>query len=466
MMEQAAWLAEGWREFGQREIAGVSDNPRIMALYRDAGATGIRHDETAWCAAFVGACLARAGIEGTASLMARSYLAMGEPCTEIRPGAIAVLRRGEDASLGHVGFVVGETETHLVLLGGNQSDAVSVAAFPRGDVLGLRWPAADASGSPRSPSVPASSTEGAQGDEVFAAALAHVLAMEGGFDDDPADPGGPTNLGLTLADLAAWRHVMLDATTRPALLAALRALDAEAVRPIHFARYWRASRADALPPALAVMHFDCAVNQGVGRANRFLQQAVGTSVDGEVGPLSLAAAARVAPGPALAAYAERRRAHYRSLPTFVRFGRGWLNRVDKTLARAADFIGGPSAAPTVAPKPLNPGESSMTTPATSQVPAATTPVPPAIVAPEPSGGKWWGQSMTVWGTLITAAATVAPALGPLFGIDISSDTVRQVGGQAAETVRAVAGLAGTLMAIFGRVRASTPLVRRDVSLRL
>lgn len=80
--------------------------------------------------------------------------------------------------------------------------------------------------------------------------------------------------------------------------------------------------------------------------------------------------------------------------------------------------------------------------------------------------KWWGQSMTIWGVLITALSSVVPALGPVIGVDIPEELVRDAGGQVVSTVQAVAGLAGTLMAIFGRIRARQPLSRRDVSLRL
>lgn len=108
---------------------------------------------------------------------------------------------------------------------------------------------------------------------------------------------------------------------------------------------------------------------------------------------------------------------------------------------------------------------STTSTTTSTGPAAK-PAEVGAAATLPIEGKWWGQSLTVWGAVITAAATVAPALGPLFGLDISGETVRQIGGQTAETMRAIAGLAGTFMTIFGRARATLPLVRRDVSLRL
>ena len=110
---------------------GAANNPNVVRYYADAGHPEVRADEVAWCAAFVGACLERAGVGSTRSLMARSYLAWGQALDEPRTGAIAVLSRGADPSLGHVGFLVGLTASDIVLLAGNQGDAVSVQAFPR-----------------------------------------------------------------------------------------------------------------------------------------------------------------------------------------------------------------------------------------------------------------------------------------------------------------------------------------------
>lgn len=139
-----AWLDIAWAAEGVEETGGRAATPEILAYFRDAGHPEIVSDEVAWCAAFAGACLARAGLPHTGSLMARSYLKYGTPIDTPRVGAIAVLRRGADPSAGHVGFVVGSDATHLRLLGGNQNDAVSVARFPRAMLVGLRWPPVEA----------------------------------------------------------------------------------------------------------------------------------------------------------------------------------------------------------------------------------------------------------------------------------------------------------------------------------
>ena len=82
----------------------------------------------------------------------------------------------------------------------------------------------------------------------------------------------------------------------------------------------------------------------------------------------------------------------------------------------------------------------------------------AASAPEP---KWWGQSLTIWGTIVTTLATVLPVIGPLIGIDISADVVRQLGDGIIRVGQALAGVIGVAMTIYGRSRAFQPLIRRD-----
>src|SRR5690606_25590767 len=158
-------------------------------------------------------------------------------------------------------------------------------------------------------------------EELFDAALAHVLEMEGGWSNDPHDPGGPTNLGITLSVLAAWKGSALTDANRQALLEELRRLEPATARTIYRERCWLPSRAGDLPPALAIMHFDAAVNHGVAGAARMLQQALGVVVDGEIGPQTLSAANRQPVTDVVERYADIRRARYRSLGHFWRFGR-------------------------------------------------------------------------------------------------------------------------------------------------
>lgn len=426
-MHDARWLKEAWREFGQVEQRGDRHNPRIVAFFRDVGHPDVVQDEIAWCAAFCGACLERVGIASTRSLLARSYLKWGTSLSQPRVGCIAVFSRGSDPGKGHVGFWLGETDDAVVVLGGNQANSASVARYPKSRLLALRWPdpRAAANGEARA---------GGSGDAVFADALAHVLEMEGGFTDDPHDPGGPTNRGITLGVFAAWRKIAVTDANRQSLVRALKAIDDDTVREIYRTRYWDRARCAELAPPLALMHFDAAVNHGVGTAIRFLQEAVGAGVDGEIGPETRARIAAARLGDTLEAYAAIRRRRYRALPHFWRFGRGWLRRVDKTLARAHAL----AAATTTSPPSQPEGASDMTT-------------------TDPNAGKWWGHSITIWGTIVTILSTVVPALAPVTGVDVSGDLVRDAGQQVVDTVQAVGALIGTLMTIYGRMRATAPL---------
>jgi hypothetical protein len=67
---------------------------------------------------------------------------------------------------------------------------------------------------------------------------------------------------------------------------------------------------------------------------------------------------------------------------------------------------------------------------------------------------------------MTAATAVFPVVGPLLGLDITADLVQQLGEQAVAVAQAVGGLAGTILTIYGRVRATSALERRQITLTL
>ena len=274
--------------------------------------------------------------------------------------------------------------------------------------------------------------------------------MEGGYSDDPHDPGGPTNYGITLRTYATYVGRTVDASSRSSLIAGLRSIDAETVRAIYRKRYWLPSYSAELPAGLDLFHFDAAVNHGVGGATRFLQEALNVEADGEIGPITRRAFQSAKVDTVINRYAAIRERRYRALPHFWRFGRGWLNRVAATKA-AALSQGAADPAPRALnaqskPKLANEGVASMTDTATST--------------------KWWGHSLTVWGAFVTAAAAILPTLGPLVGLDITSDAVRQIGSDAGAIVQAIAAFIGTLMTLYGRARATAPLVRREMNVKL
>ena len=135
-----AWVKLARTQLGTHEGVGPKDNPKVLQYFVDAAHSEIHHDETAWCAAFVGAMLKRSGIKPSGSLAARSYEAWGQPLKAPVFGCIAIKKR-PGGWLGHVGFCVGASASQIILLAGNQHDEVCVAAFPRSQFTAFRWPA-------------------------------------------------------------------------------------------------------------------------------------------------------------------------------------------------------------------------------------------------------------------------------------------------------------------------------------
>lgn len=131
-------IAQGY--IGTTEAPGAADNPEILEMYATIGQDWIEHDEVAWCAAFVGHCLEKAGLRSTRKLTARSYLEWGIPIemADAQPGDIVVFRRGNSAWQGHVGFFVAQSGAWIEVLGGNQGDAVNVKRYPAAKLLGVR----------------------------------------------------------------------------------------------------------------------------------------------------------------------------------------------------------------------------------------------------------------------------------------------------------------------------------------
>ena len=139
---------------GTTEFEGSADNPKIMEMYKSVGHDWVEHDEVAWCAAFVGHCLEKAGLRSSRKLNAQSYLTWGEKVAGVeqaREGDIIVFTRGSSTWQGHVAFFLKAAGNQVEVLGGNQSNAVTVARYSKARILGIRRPiAADA---PRRPEI-------------------------------------------------------------------------------------------------------------------------------------------------------------------------------------------------------------------------------------------------------------------------------------------------------------------------
>jgi lysozyme family protein len=111
-----------------------------------------------------------------------------------------------------------------------------------------------------------------------------VIEREGGYVDNPADRGGPTKYGITLATLAAWRGASVDADD-------VAALSVTEARAIYANRYIRVPGFNLLTdPTLRAVVVDAGVHSGPARAVRWLQEALRVPVDGILGPVTVHAA--------------------------------------------------------------------------------------------------------------------------------------------------------------------------------
>lgn len=142
----SSWLKIARKESGQKEIIGSKHNNKIIQ-YHATTTLRATTDETPWCSSFVNWVLKEANINGTNSAAAASWLNWGT-ATIAKAGAIAVIRntRAANSNLtttgNHVGFLVKETVSHYLILGGNQSDQVKISSYPKKSwaLRGYRWP--------------------------------------------------------------------------------------------------------------------------------------------------------------------------------------------------------------------------------------------------------------------------------------------------------------------------------------
>ena len=171
--------------------------------------------------------------------------------------------------------------------------------------------------------------------ENFPKSLEALLKHEGGYVNNPADPGGMTNLGVTAAVWALWVGHSVNEKQ-------MRALTINDVAPLYKRKYWDACNADELVSGIDYAVFDFAVNSGVGRATKNLQTCVGLLPDGGLGPVTLATV-RQYKGDALKTlieqYCNSRLQFLKTLKTWPVFGKGWEKRVNEVQDVALKMLG-------------------------------------------------------------------------------------------------------------------------------
>ena len=168
----------------------------------------------------------------------------------------------------------------------------------------------------------------------FERAMKVMAVHEGGFADNPKDPGGRTNRGVTQRTYDAHRKRMGQPRKDVKNIT-----DAE-VSQIYREQYWNAVRADDLPSGVGYMVFDAAVNSGPSRAAKWLQAVVGTAEDGVVGDQTIAAIGNLPLVILIDAYCDKRLAFMKSLKHWPTFKNGWARRVAEVRAQAKAWAKG------------------------------------------------------------------------------------------------------------------------------
>jgi Glycosyl hydrolase 108 len=166
-----------------------------------------------------------------------------------------------------------------------------------------------------------------------------VLGYEGGFSEEPGDPSGATQFGVTLNALRDFRgdqNLGIDD---------LKKLGRDEACEIYRTRYWNVLRCDDLPVGIDLVVFDFAVDSNTGRSARTLQQVVGAEADGSIGDATLAATKVMPARDVVQEISHRRLEYYRALTDAANFIRGAVNRTNAVEKAAFDMMSAVPPAP-------------------------------------------------------------------------------------------------------------------------
>ena len=151
-----------------------------------------------------------------------------------------------------------------------------------------------------------------------------LIGHEGGYVNDPRDPGGETNWGITKGTALANGYA-----------GAMKAMTREQAFKIYQSAFWVRYQCEKMPSAIAYQFFDAAVNHGLGNASRMLQRAVGVADDGVIGNRTLAAIKQMAISDVIMRLNAERLEFYCKLGNFATYGKGWVRRVAGNLKYGA-----------------------------------------------------------------------------------------------------------------------------------
>lgn len=167
----------------------------------------------------------------------------------------------------------------------------------------------------------------------FETTFDRLIGHEGGWSDDPRDPGNWTGGRPNVGQLRGTKFGIA-ANTYPDV--DIKRLTIDEARAIYRRDWWDKIHADELPGAVAFQVWDFAVNAGMSRAVISLQRAVGVADDGKIGPRTLAAVAAMSVTDVLSRFNAERLEFYASLSTWATYGKGWARRVAGNLRYAAE----------------------------------------------------------------------------------------------------------------------------------
>ena len=165
----------------------------------------------------------------------------------------------------------------------------------------------------------------------FELSLQLVLKSEGGYVNNPKDPGGETMMGVTKNAWSTWLK-------KPIADGEMAKLTVEDIKPFYKALYWDKSYCNELPSGIDYMAFDASVNMGVGQSIRILQRSLGCVSDGVIGHNTMDAIHAADVVTLIDKYSAQKEQFYRSLANFPIFGKGWLARVEQVKQNAKGMI--------------------------------------------------------------------------------------------------------------------------------
>ena len=152
----------------------------------------------------------------------------------------------------------------------------------------------------------------------FDGAFTNLIGIEGGYSNNPRDPGGETKFGISKRSYPNED---------------IPNLTVDRAKEIYLRDYWKSAGCDLVPEAIKFDLFDMAVNSGVKTATRTLQFAAGTLPDGVIGPKTFDALETMPSDRVVARFNGARLLFMADLTNWPAFGRGWAKRIGNNLLR-------------------------------------------------------------------------------------------------------------------------------------